>query len=69
MHTVLIHFSNEDPIMAEMEEMPKPADLFVTCTGIRRPDGKKIHYVTPEAATFIFPWHRISFIEILPSEA
>ncbi len=67
-YTVIIHLTNEEPILGEIEEMPKPADNSVTCTGLRRRDGKSLAFVTPEATTFIFPWHRISFLEILPSE-
>jgi hypothetical protein len=65
-YTVMIHLVNEDPILAEMEELPGPSDRSITCTNLRRRDGKEIHYITPEAISFIFPWHRISFIEVLP---
>jgi len=68
-YTVLIHLMNEDPIMGEMEELPGPTATNVVCSNVRRRDGKDVHFVTPEATTLIFPWHRISFIEVMPSEA
>jgi hypothetical protein len=67
-HTVIIHFASEDPAVAEMETLPEPNSTCITCTEIRRRDGKPLHYITPEASTFIFPWARISFIEVLTSE-
>lgn len=67
MHTVLIHIANEEPIMAEVEALPLPTDLTITCTNPRRRDGKDLHYVLPEVQTIIIPWHRIIFVEIIPS--
>jgi hypothetical protein len=66
--TVLIHITNEDPIMAEMDELPDPTSSYVVCTNPRRRDGKSLHYITAEAVSFIFPWNRITFIEIMPSD-
>jgi hypothetical protein len=65
---VLIHVSNEDPILAEMDDLPSPGDNFVVFTNPRRRDGRPVNYVTAGARTFIFPWTRISFIEVMVSE-
>ncbi len=67
-YTVLIHVMNEDPILAEVEEIPNPTDQAVTCTNIRRRDGKDVHYVDSQAVTFMIPWHRINFLEIMGGE-
>ena len=67
MHTVLIHVTSEEPIMAEMENLPNPADQVIVCMNPRRRDGKELHYVMAEVQTIILPWHRITFIEIMPS--
>lgn len=66
--TVLIHITNADPVMAEIEEMPSPTDSFLLFTNPRARDGKPIHNFDPEAIRFIIPWHRISFVEAYPSE-
>lgn len=68
MFTVLIHIANEDPILAEMESIPDPSDQFVVINNPRRRDGKDLHYIMAEVQTVIFPWHRISFIELFPTE-
>ncbi len=51
-----------------MDELPNPGDNFVVFTNPRRRDGRPVNYVTAGARTFIFPWTRISFIEVMVSE-
>ena len=68
-YIVILHLPNEDPVIAEMEELPKPNDTHVIVSNMRKRDGNRLSYVEMEAERFIFPWHRISFIEVLPSEA
>ena len=66
---VIIHINNEDPIFAEVEELPKATDNFIEFTNPRRRDGKSIPYVTQGAKTFMFPWHRLSFVEVMTGES
>jgi hypothetical protein len=65
---VIIHVVGEDPILAEMEDLPKPSDQFVEFTNPRRRDGKPIAYVTTGAKAFLLPWHRLSFVEVMTTE-
>jgi hypothetical protein len=67
-HTVIVHVTNADPFVAEIEDIPEPADNFLHCTNARLRDGKALHYVDEDAMSLIFPWHRISLLEIMPSE-
>jgi hypothetical protein len=69
MHTLLIHLTGEEPIMAEVEELPKVTDVAFFCINPRRRDGKELHYVLPEVQTIIVPIQRVNFIEIMPSGA
>jgi hypothetical protein len=69
MHTLLIHVANEDAILAEVETLPTAADQALFCHNPRRRDGKELHYVLPEVQSVIIPWHRINFVEIMPSGA
>ena len=66
---VIIHVAGEDPILAEVEDLPKPTDQFLEFTNPRRRDGKSIAYVTQGAKAFLFPWHRLSFVEVMTTEA
>jgi len=67
-HTVLVHMSNEDPVLAEMDKLPGAQDQFITLQNPRRRDGKDLHYILVDVTIVIWPISRISFIEVLPSE-
>jgi hypothetical protein len=67
-HIVLLHIAGEEPIVGEVEELPKPTDTIVTISNPRRRDGKEIHYVDSRAVKVIWPMEKISFIEILGGE-
>ncbi len=54
--------------MGEVDEMPDPKSNYVTFTNVRARDGKPIVYIDQEATRVMFPWHRISFLETLPSD-
>ncbi len=67
MHTIFVHLSNEEPFMAEVENLPSPTDQAILCINPRKRDGKDLHYVLPEVQQIIVPWWRINFIEVMPS--
>jgi hypothetical protein len=66
---VIIHVVGEEAIYAEVEDLPKPTDQFLEFTNPRKRDGKPLAYMTMGAKSFIFPWHRLSFVEIMTTEA
>lgn len=68
MPLVLVHVKNEDPIVAEMDEMPSTTDNLIVLKNPRRRDGKDIHYLDASVQTVIYPYERINFVEILPGE-
>lgn len=65
--TVIIHIQNEDPIVAEIEELPTRTDSLIIVTNPRKRDGKDLHYIDADVTTVIWPWDRINFLEVLPS--
>jgi hypothetical protein len=67
-HTLLIHMENEEPFVAEVEELPQPADQIVICNNPRRRDGKDVGSFLPEAVTVVIPVARLLFLEVLPTE-
>jgi hypothetical protein len=66
--TIIVHIMNADAIVAEIEELPHPQATNLVCTNPRSRDGKAISYIEREATRVIIPWHRISFVETMPSE-
>ncbi len=66
--TVLLHIAGEDPVLAEMDQEPLPSDMFVKVSNLRKRDGKEVAYLTSGVQSVIYPWHRITFIEIMPTQ-
>jgi hypothetical protein len=66
---IIIHVVGEDPIYAEVEELPKPTDQYLEFTNPKRRDGKPVAYVTMGAKSFMYPWHRLSFVEVMTTES
>jgi hypothetical protein len=65
--SVLIHLSGEDPVLGEIEEMPNPSDTTITVNNPRRRDEKELPYIDQRVVKVIWPMHRVTFIEVLPS--
>jgi len=68
MPTVVVHVMGQDPFVAEIEHLPEPTDQAVTFVNPRLRDNKPLHYLEDQTISVIFPWHRISFIEVRPDE-
>jgi hypothetical protein len=67
-YTVVIHITNDDPIVADLDELPGPSDIILTIHNPRRRDGKDVHFLSNDVVTVIWPISQISFIEVIPSE-
>ncbi len=65
---VVIHVSNEQPLLADLFSVPSPADVGLVCTNIRMIDGKKPIFIDHTDSTFFFPNLHIRFLEILNVE-
>jgi hypothetical protein len=66
---VVIHITNEQPLLADLYEMPTAADVSLVCTNIRMLDGKKPIFIDHSTSVFVFPYLNVRFIEILASAA
>jgi hypothetical protein len=65
--TIILHITNEDPILAEVDQLPEPHDQMIAINNPRLRDGKDLHYLEDETTSMIIPWHRVNFVEVLPS--
>ena len=68
MPTDLVHISNEDPVLGEVENLPGAADQTIKVKNPRRRDGKDLHYLQANVTEVIWPLLRVSFIEIIPGD-
>ena len=62
---VVIHIANEQPLLADLYNMPAETDVSLVCTNVRMLDGKKPLFIDHTASTFVFPYLHIRVIEIL----
>jgi len=67
-HTVIIHISNEEPIVGELEQLPAANDTVITIHNPRHRDGKDVQNLSSDAITVIWPINQVLFIEVMPSE-
>lgn len=66
--SVIIHLSNEEPVLGEVDQLPASTDQIITLNNPRRMDGKYLNFVQDRVTTVIWPLSRISFIEVFPNE-
>jgi hypothetical protein len=65
--TVILHLTGEDPVLADIDEDPQPGDQFIKVTNMRKRDGKPVPYLAAGVQAVIYPWHRVTFVELMPS--
>ncbi|MDJ0757216.1 MAG: hypothetical protein QNJ45_27030 [Ardenticatenaceae bacterium] len=67
MQTIIVHINSEDPVMGEVDELPGTQDQLIMLQNPRRRDGKDVHYIDEDVNVIIIPFHRVNFIQILPT--
>ena len=60
----ILHISGEESILCEIETMPQPTDNFVVVFNPTRKDGKPIPTLESNVTSVIFPWTRVTYIEL-----
>jgi hypothetical protein len=65
----VIHISNEQPLIADLYQMPVSSDVSLVCTNVRLLDGKKPIFVDQSGSVFVFPYLHVRFIEIPATSA
>ena len=64
LRNVTIHLNNEQPVLADLFQVPSPLDVAILCTNLRTPDGKRPIFIDQSDSTFLLPLAHIRFIEI-----
>ena len=67
MISVIVHVNNEDAIVCEMDDFPEPSSIYMVLNNPRLRDGNDLHYLDEEVTSMMIPWHRINFVQVLPS--
>lgn len=63
----VLHINNEQPLLADLFELPGPGDLGLRCTSLRTLNGKRPVFADDSASVFFFPMVHMRFIEVLPA--
>lgn len=66
---VIVHVINEEAFVAEMEEIPPQDASYIVIANPRSRENKTLQWAISGAIRYIFPLSRISFIEVMMSEA
>lgn len=65
---IQVHIAGDDPVLLDVDELPKPGDTCIVGTNPQRKDGKEVAYIMREVNQVMFPWWRINFIQVLPKD-
>ena len=63
----VLHLNNEQPMRADLFELPEAADVGLRCTNLRTMNGQRPVFVDDSAAVFFFPYQFVRFVEIPPA--
>jgi len=66
LRNAVLHLHNEQPLLGDLFEMPSASDVSLRLTNLRSLDGKRPIFVDDQKSVFLFPYHRVSFVEIPP---
>ena len=65
----IIHIQNEQPLLADLYDMPAALDQGLLCTNLRMLDGKRPVFIERSDSAFYFPYLHIRFLEIMPGSS
>jgi hypothetical protein len=63
----VIHLLNEQPVIADLFQMPQALDQGLLCTNLRTMDGKRPVFIERSEGVFYFPYLHVRFLEIPPA--
>lgn len=66
MITLLLHISNSEPVKVDVDDMPHPTDIMIVGRNPRDRKDKEVEWLDEGVTTVIFPWSRISLIQVMP---
>ncbi|MEN8172915.1 MAG: hypothetical protein ABFS03_08540 [Chloroflexota bacterium] len=65
---VIVHIHNSDPILGEIDELPKSTDTMIKVKNPRFRDGREVHYISQGVDIVYWPINQLSFLEVVASE-
>jgi hypothetical protein len=62
----VLHINNEQPLMADLFELPEGNVALLRCTNLRTLNGKRPIFADDSESVFFFPMIHLRFVEVLP---
>jgi hypothetical protein len=62
---VIIHVLNEEAILGDLDELPGVQDNCLVVRNPRKRDGKPLNMLAEGVNSVIYPWTRITYVEVL----
>ncbi len=66
---VVLHISNEQPLKADLFELPESDTVLLRCTNVRTLNGTRPIFIDDLNSMIFLPMLHLRFIEILPATA
>ena len=66
--TAIVHISNQEPIVCDIDEVPNSQDTVLAMNNPRKKDGKDLDFIDPDASTILWPWTGIIYVELISLE-
>lgn len=60
----VLHLTNEQPLLVDLFEAPRPGDVTLVCTNLRQLNGRRPVFVDRGDSVFVFPYAQIRFVEV-----
>ena len=64
---VVLHINSEQPLRADLFELPEGDTVLLRCTNVRTLNGTKPIFIDDLSSIIFFPMLHLRFIEILPA--
>ncbi|HEX5451896.1 MAG TPA: hypothetical protein VFW86_05855 [Candidatus Limnocylindrales bacterium] len=64
----IIHMQGEQPMVADLPELPGAGAVALICTNLRTVDGKRPVFIEASENTFVIPLVHIRFVELPEAE-
>jgi hypothetical protein len=61
---VVVHISNEQPLLADLVAEPKPSDVALICRNVRMTNGKKPVFIDRSDSILVIPLAHVRFVEV-----
>jgi hypothetical protein len=63
-HDVVLHMNGEQPLVADLFELPDPSTTLLRCTNLRHLNGKRPVWADDMNSVFFFPMLNFRFLEV-----